>query len=314
MTLHREQGITRLGLWDRDRSEILDLARCPQMSEPLAAWFAAFRSIIPPIQFGNVRLRVAPDGTRGIWLDFPNKTIDALIKEAQWLSALAETAVVEVGQRRLPLEVEGGSVRLGEKPKPRPWFETYIGERAVPLYCTVGSFTQPGYRANHVLVDLVRDWVEPLPAARWLELGAGIGNFSLPLAAAGKQVTALEMDPLALAMLARSASECGLAAQITAWRGNMHTQAAVPAALISDHDAVFADPPRSGLRGFPQFLGATPRAERPRYFLYLSCFAESLTVDVAALGKLGYRPQRVVGIDQFPQSKHAEWLVLLQRD
>lgn len=316
MTLHREANDqTHLGLWDVDRSQILDLEQCPQMSEPLATWFTEFRSMLPQIQFGSVRLRVSPAGKRGIWLDFPNKVIAELLSERTWLEALSNHAFVEIGQKRKALQITPERFKLG-KPDPQAWFETYLGdeEKAQPLYCTVGAFTQPGFRANRALIGKVRQHLQRLPNdQKWLELGSGIGNFTLPLAYAGHHVTALEMDPLACEALTRSADEAGLSDQIRISRGNMHRQDAYLEPLIKGQNGILADPPRSGLGAFVEHLAAMQSQDRPAAFIYVSCFADSLCADLAKLLEQGYQVQAIAGVDQFPQSPHCEWVLLLQQ-
>jgi 23S rRNA (uracil1939-C5)-methyltransferase len=315
MTLHREaSGKTHLGLWDVDRSEILDLERCPQMSPALAAWFADFRKLLPEIQFGSVRLRVSPDGTRGIWLDFPNKVIADLLKDRSWLDRLREHAVVEIGQRRKMLETVDDRLKLG-KPVLNPWFQTYLGdhEQPQPLYCTIGAFTQPGFEANRLLINKVRQYLQAIRDSNsWLELGSGIGNFTLPIAHSGKKVTALEMDPLACTALERSAKESGLSGQIRISRGNMHRKDAYLTPLIEGQDGILADPPRSGIGSFTDHLGVIEPEKRPAHFIYVSCFAESLCSDLKKLETLGYQIKEIAGIDQFPQSPHCEWALLLE--
>ena len=314
MTLHEEGGRTVLGLWDRDKTEILDLARCPQMSPALAAWFSEFRERIPPIQFGNIRLRVSPDGTRGVWLDFPNKTITALLDDGAWLTELAQRAIVELGQRRRRLQFSGSTPVLAETVL-FPWFETYLGaeERGQALYCAIGGFTQPGFRANRALVARVRALVLAAGIGDWLELGAGVGNFTLPLAAMGCRVTAADMDPLAGEGLRRAAKEAGLATNIELERVNIHHASDRLRALAKNRLGILADPPRSGLGRFVDLLAQTPRGDRPRFIVYVSCHAQSMIDDIAGLYPLGYRLSDIAGLDQFPQSEHCEWLGLLRQ-
>ncbi|MDJ0840648.1 MAG: hypothetical protein QNK37_29325 [Acidobacteriota bacterium] len=313
MTLHRENGRTHLGLYDVDRRVIVDLEECPQMSPALAEWFHDFRAMIPPIQFGHLRLRVAPDGTRGIWLDFPNRLLDQMVQEDAWLRELARVAVVELSQRRNRLRVSPQGLTPAES-ELYPWFETYTADgRTLPLYCTIGAFTQPGFRADKALVGLMLDMASARDTDHWLELGAGIGNFTLPLTASGAKVTALENDPRALAGLEYGAKEAGLDRGIFARTANIHSQGARLKQHLAGIDAILADPPRSGLRGFVDNLAALEPQDRPRRFLYISCFDRSLVTDIAALYNLGYRLKRMEGLDQFPQSSHCEWAALLTR-
>ncbi|MEK7358320.1 MAG: RNA methyltransferase, partial [Bdellovibrionota bacterium] len=289
---------------------LVDLQGCPQMSAALEAWFQDFRRFDFPISRGSIRLRVAPDGRRGVWLDFANEDIKALLDARDLLSSLAEAAIVEIGQRRKRLVERDGLLKLGD-PVLEPWFETYLGPnseadaRPVPLYCTVGSFTQPGFEANRALVGHVMEIVRSRPVRRAAEFGSGIGNFTLPLADVCDHVDAYEVDTLALEGLARSLEERELTEKVRVHSGNF--QGAKATAIdLSGLDLLLVDPPRSGLMQFLDPLEMTQAQSRPARFVYVSCFAESFSVDSLRLEGLGYALERISVVDQFPQSRHFE--------
>ncbi len=312
LTLQLEPEGMCLGLYDLEHRRIVDMSRCPMMSPSLEAWLSLFRTQIPTMKLGSLRLRVAPDGRRGLWCDFPNLEIKHLLDEGHWLRTMMGWAHVEMGQKRKVLIEKDGGLALSD-PQALPWFETYLGAEAIPqpLYCSVGGFTQPGFRTNRALVSRVGELARAASANHWLELGAGIGNFTLPLASHGCKVTAVENDPRAIEGLERSLAESGLSERVRIEQANMHRRDAGLAQLLADVDGILADPPRSGLRGFIDLIGGLAAENRPPSFLYVSCFDESLIEDLARLGQLGYQVQSVEGLDQFPQSVHCEWLVAL---
>ena len=300
----RRTGVPRLGLFDKFRTGIVDLQGCPQLSPALEEWLRAFRQVTPPIERGSIRLRVSPSGRSGVWLDFANVDVKTLLDEGTTLRALRRLAVVEIGQRRKRLIEVDGRLKLGE-PVLEPWFETYLGDgRAVPLYCSVASFTQPGFAANRALVGAVTEAVRDIAPKRAIEFGSGIGNFTLPLASVCESVQAYEVDENALEGLRRSIDEQGLGARVAIHAGNFQT--GKRAAEFEGTDLVVVDPPRSGLMSFLDPLEALARAARPKHFLYVSCFAESFAQDSARLIGMGYGLERLAIVDQFPQSRHYE--------
>lgn len=319
LTLRREASGLALGLWDLAGGPLLDVPTCPQMSPALAALLGDFRADLPDIDLGSVRLRVGPDGARGVWLDLPNETTQRLIEEQTWIRRLADRVWVEVGQRRKPLEEVDGRFKLRRQPELKPWFRTFLRdhpdapERPQDLYLTLGDFTQVGVEANRVLVGEVARLAWEMKTDRWLELGAGSGNFTLPLAAQGALVTAVEVEPRALAGLGRAAAEAGLSDRIFPRAASFHRADPALTALFSEHRAVLADPPRSGLGAALDALGAVPEAQRPAVFLYVSCFGESLVADAVRLHALGYHPGGVLGVDLYPQSPHCEWVAVFRR-
>lgn len=304
-------GKLALGLYDVTRSRLVDVAECPQLSTELDAWLAEFRAAPPPyVQRGSVRLRVSPDGTRGVWLDLANADVKSLLEEKSWLNSLARLAHVEIGQRFKTLN--GDTLKLGATPVPKPWFQTYIGENLepLPLFSVVGSFTQPGFRANRKLVESLLELARPLAGARTLELFSGLGNFTLPLASLGNAVSAFEVDAVALECLGATLDLApGLARKLSYARENLYGGTALPG--LGEFDLLVVDPPRSGLKEVRDLIENTARARRPAALLYVSCYAESMAQDLAGLTRCGYAINQLRGIDQFPHSTHCEWMALL---
>jgi 23S rRNA (uracil1939-C5)-methyltransferase len=307
-----------LGMWDLAGEELVAIGPCPALSPPLRGWLAVLQADPPPIGRASLRLRVAPDGTRGLWIDAANADIRGLMDEGAWLRRQLGQARVELGQKRKPLVDHGpaaGGLKLSKEAHLWPWFQTWLtDERPVPLYGPVGGFTQPSLAANRLLVRQAMAQVQEAGAGTWLEVGAGQGNFTLPLAHRARRVVAVEQDPLALQGLERSAREAALEDRIRVVDADMQRPEKAWArwqAALAEAEGLLADPPRSGLVGLASGLAALPAGARPRQVLYVSCHAESLVGDVARLVAGGYRVARVSGVDQFPQTPHAEWLVHL---
>ena len=134
-----------------------------------------------------------------------------------------------------------------------------------------------------------------------LDLYAGVGNFSLPLAHQGARVTAIESEGQALKNLRSNARRLELDVQTIAAR--------VERVDLTQHvfDAVLLDPPRAGARG------VLPRIarQRPRRIVYVSCHPPSLARDLSEL--FGYEISSVRCFDLFPQTHHVETVVALDR-
>jgi 23S rRNA (uracil1939-C5)-methyltransferase len=312
LMIDKRSGSTRLGLFDRFQTGIVDLQGCPQMSVGLESWLKDFRKLNFPIERGSVRLRVSPTGLRGAWLDFANVDIKRLLEERTTLDLLRAQAVVEIGQKRKRLVERDGVLKLAD-PILEPWFETYTDdETAVALYCAIGSFTQPGFTANRALVRTVREQVRATGAHSAVEFGAGIGNFTLPLASVCDSVHVYEVDELALEGLRRSLDLAQLTNKVEIHSGNYQVTRKAPPEFRGA-ELIFVDPPRSGLMKFLDPLEELPLAERPRHFVYVSCFAESFAQDSARLLSLGYQPRAATIVDQFPQSRHYEVVCRYER-
>ncbi len=306
----RRSGTARLGLFDRFKTGIVDLQGCPQLSSALEAWLKDFRRFDFPISRGSVRLRVAPDGQRGVWLDFANLDVKALLDGQTLLESLLSSGViVEIGQRRKRLVRRADKLKLDE-PELYPWFETYVGEKPVALYATIGSFTQPGFLTNRILVDEVMKSIGA-DGVRAAEFGAGIGNFTLPLAKRFSEVDVYEVDQLALEGLTRSLHEQNIL-NVKIHSGNYQGERAAGLDLTGV-DLLLVDPPRSGLMKFLDPLATAAATARPKQILYVSCFAESFAQDSDRLFEMGYKLKKLTIVDQFPQSRHYETVALFTR-
>ncbi|NUN06370.1 MAG: class I SAM-dependent RNA methyltransferase [Bdellovibrio sp.] len=305
---------SRLGLYDKDRKNILDLEVCAQLSPALQEWLTEFRKIRWPFAKGSIRLRVGPEGQKGVWLDFANVDIKALLEEQNILKELQKVAFVEIGQRRKVPFWTGTEFKLRD-PQLNVWFQTWLGERAVDLYCQIASFTQPSLKANKLICATIADWVQSFPRSRVLEFGSGIGNLTLPTLCYAENVVACEIDELSLQGLQKSLDNLPgdlqpLKNKITIHRGDFQKKLTQD---FSSFDGILANPPRSGLMNFLTPLEDLSAEQRPQFFIYMSCFPESMVEDFARLSACGYTIQKTLIVDQFPQTAHYEVLSLLQR-
>jgi 23S rRNA (uracil1939-C5)-methyltransferase len=146
-----------IGLFDLNGDGLVDLAACPMFSPALHDWVSALRRDPPPgFSRLSFRARVAPDGTRGVWLDGANAEIATLLQKASWLHRQATArVVVEIGQRHKEATLIDGVWKLREGPL-RAWTSTRSASgQVIPLMGRVGGFSQPGGDATRRLVEAV---------------------------------------------------------------------------------------------------------------------------------------------------------------
>lgn len=304
----------RLGLFEKGTRNILDIAECSQLSPALQNFLTDFRKISWPFNKASMRLRVGPNGQKGIWLDLANVDVKVLLDEQKILHTLQEQAFVEIGQRRKTPVWTGTEFKLRD-PQLNVWFQTWMKDQAVSLYCHVASFTQPSLEANKLISQQIQSWLQAHSGIRVIEFGSGIGNLTFPALAASASLTACEIDALSLEGLQKSWDSLSPALKEQSGQLKIH-QGDFQKKITQDFkqfDLILANPPRSGLMGFIDSLSALSHEQRPEYFLYMSCFPESLARDLARLKEWGYEMKELSLLDQFPQSAHYEVLTLLQR-
>lgn len=195
------------------------------------------------------------------------------------------------------LAVEGGPTRL----------QRYLITDNVYAKIPVGAFMQINTGANRLMVQRVLEWRERSKARRVLDLFSGSGNFTLPLAQAGCEVTAIEWDSAACQALVVASSEQAL--QVSVSVGDASIQASALAARGETYDLVIADPPRGGLRGEVDALCALAQSG----IVLVSCDADRFCKDASALHERGLELSDYVAVDMFPHTRHMEVLGLFRR-
>lgn len=221
--------------------------------------------------------------------------------------------------RELGRLAAGASVRDGEWELSAAGKTTRAADlarlRGTDLVLEVGAeriATSPGVfsQANELLLpDLVERVVEGAGRGRRVvELYAGAGLFTLPLARRFEAVLAVEGHDAAAADLARNLSRAGLD----------HVEVrpepvddAVRRLAGEAPDVLVLDPPRSGL---PPGGASELAAVTPTRIVYLSCDPATLARDLRTLCEAGYALASVEAFDLFPQTPHVEVLVTLDRD
>lgn len=291
-------SVNGLGLINKDR-QIVPLQTCFLMSGSLKELFSNLLKLKFPNKKISARLRVSPQQKFGLWLDMANVDVKELLLEKLFLSSLADLVdVVEIGQKRKKLDREvkpEDQFKLVE-PELKPWFQT-IGHT---LFCAVGSFTQPTWKSADFMTSLILKWSKNLRYVT--EYGSGIGQYTVPLLMNKSYVTVFENNPLALAALTLNTEKYKQNLQLNPSNEHLDHKDQ-PAA-----DVYLVNPPRSGLGDFANRILNSDVSR----VIYISCSIESLSRDLMIL-KEKYQVTDLKLVDQFPNSKHFETCILLEK-
>lgn len=182
------------------------------------------------------------------------------------------------------------------------------GEPLVDYLVSPDAFFQTNVGAARELVALVLDAIPP--TGRVLDLYCGSGLFALPLARQGATVTAVEENRTAIDDLTTNVRLNRLDAnRIRAIAGRVEDT--IDRVANTRWDAAIIDPPRDGCA--PGVLSAVFERLAPPKVVYVSCNPEVLARDLKSIRAMGYRIDRVQGVDMFPHTDHIETVVTLTR-
>jgi 23S rRNA (uracil1939-C5)-methyltransferase len=173
-------------------------------------------------------------------------------------------------------------------------------------YC--GQFRVSGnsfFQVNRFLLDaLVETALDGAEGESALDLYAGVGLFTLPLARRFGAVTAVESGAGAVRDLRWNAERAG-AANV---RAEQQMAEKYLESLAVAPDFVLLDPPRAGLG--PEMVTQLNRLRAPAVVI-VACDPVTLARDLAGLTGVGYRLERLTLVDLFPQTFHLETVARL---
>jgi 23S rRNA (uracil1939-C5)-methyltransferase len=179
------------------------------------------------------------------------------------------------------------------------------GEKSVlRLRSSPESFFQVNLEQNQTLIRTVLEFSEVNEDERVLDLYAGMGNFTLPLAIASKEVWGIEENPAAVED-ARFNTERNGIKNCNFMQGRVED--------ILKHwgkerpDLIILDPPRMGCKAV---LDQVVRL-KPNKIVYTSCEPTTFARDLRLFSERGFHLQRLNLVDMFPQTYHMEVVGLL---
>ncbi|MBT2788291.1 MULTISPECIES: TRAM domain-containing protein [unclassified Halomonas] len=300
------QGNTRLGFRAAHSHRLVDIERCPVLVDPLQQLLTPLRELLKtleaPRQVGHIELLATPT-TQVVLV----RQLKEHGKDAERWQAFAQQQGVALGTwlgRETPaLHWHGAAPTLEE-------VLTVNGQPPLSLSFAPGDFLQVNAQVNQQMVAQILQWLAPQPGQKLLDLFAGIGNFSLPMAGAGAEVHAVEGNLAMVARIAINAKRNQL--MVSGQQADLSDAVGVNELLTvhGDSDALVLDPPRSGAEAICQALAHHPVPK----VVYISCDPATLARDAAHLVHAGYRVKQVAVADMFLHTAHMETLMLFEAD
>lgn len=188
-----------------------------------------------------------------------------------------------------------------------------VMERATPvlpagaahLMPPPGGFLQACAASEATMLELVKEAIGD--ARRVVDLFAGSGTFTLPLASTAT-VHAAESEGPAIAALERASKRAQGLKPVTIEKRDLFRRPLTREEL-KRFDAAVIDPPRAGAEAQTQQLAPSSI----RRVAMVSCNAQTFARDLAIMLKGGWQAMRITPVDQFLWSPHIEIVAQLRR-
>ncbi len=289
-----------IGYYQERSNQLVDIDHCP-ISHPLVNHIILLlRKEIPsfpPVR--EIEINVSPEEGRGVL------TLHSLSSHQGFENFLKGFLRNHPMVGGLAVIRKGGRQRLGN-----PFLNLTVPynrsgrEKKIRLRTSPESFSQVNLKQNQRLIETVLNFSEVKENERVLDLYAGIGNLTLPLAIEAKEILGIEENRMAVED-----------AQFNAEENGVSNCDFIPGRVEDilrrwerrKPDLVVLDPPRIGCKTMADQIAAL----KPEKIVYVSCEPTHLSRDLRLFSENGYHLRRLGLIDMFPQTYHMEVVGLL---
>ena len=299
-----KKGGVLVGFRERNNSYVTPLSECHTLSPRLASLLPELHELIAGLSI--------PDRIPQVEVAEGDNECALVFRHLDPLNAGDHTSLTQFGEtRQLQIHVQPGGVHsvhplIPASPVPLSY---RIDEFDISIQFQPLDFTQVNPTVNRLLVGAAIKLLDPRADESILDLFCGLGNFSLPIARFGAQVTGIEREP-----------ELVERARLNAAANRVDCAQFVAANLMDPPNPIFdahrdcvkllLDPPRCGATEIVTGLDL-PQLSR---IVYVSCNPATLARDSAMLvHQHGFRLHQTGIVDMFPHTAHVESISLFER-
>jgi len=294
------KGVAMVGFRERRSTFVADMDSCEVLPPAVAALVPRLRQLIATL---SVRERLPQ-----IEISVGDQTVVLVFRHLLPLSAGDQSALREFAQASgvwVWLQPGGPDTVRPFAPETGRALDYTLPEFGVRIEFQPTDFTQVNDAVNRLLVARAVRLLDPKPGERIADLFCGVGNFSLPIARSGAQVTGFEGSAGLVERARQNAALNGLDVRFeTADLAKAGFEALGP------FDKLLLDPPREGAVGL---VKALPQ-DWPRRIVYVSCDPATLARDAGLLvHSKGFTLSAAGVVNMFPHTAHVESVALFER-
>ncbi|MEH6444880.1 MAG: 23S rRNA (uracil(1939)-C(5))-methyltransferase RlmD [Oceanospirillaceae bacterium] len=177
-----------------------------------------------------------------------------------------------------------------------------------------GDFIQVNALVNQQMINRAISWLALEKSDEVLDLFAGLGNFSLPIAQQVSKLVGIEGSKTMVERATENASSNQLA-NCQFYSADLSSQIDDQPWFEQSFNKIILDPPRSGAYDVISNLFAKDSAHTNiSHIVYVACDPTSFARDAKLLANLGYQIQEFCVMDMFPNTTHIESMALFTKN
>jgi 23S rRNA (uracil1939-C5)-methyltransferase len=180
------------------------------------------------------------------------------------------------------------------------------GKEYLRLRTSPESFFQVNLKQNETLIQKVLEFADAKGNEMALDLYAGIGNMTLPLARVSKEIWGIEENWVAVKDARFNAERNGIE-NCSFIHGKVED--VLKGWKMEKPDLIVLDPPRTGCKTILDQVAGL----KPKKIVYVSCEPTTLARDLRLFSNRGFALHGLALIDMFPQTYHMEVVGLLEQ-
>lgn len=279
------------------KSGILPVKNCPILMKPLNKRIIAARRAMSQISMCLDSLVLMSssspkaDRVTGNATLLKGKSHRVLFKQMQQIAKAAQLKGLSICDNTGKVRDVIGTVSVTGLVAPEVAGGPYESE---PSFFVQGNIYQ-----NKVLIDTVLELCGDLKNKNVVEGFAGAGNLTIPLAAEGAHVTAIESHPGAVRTANKNIINSKLESKINFIAGDAIKELKK---VNNKPDLLLLDPPRSGTPN----IGKIVKKLQPPKVILVFCDLEAMEKDSKQMIANGYKLTEVSGLDMYPRTHHVE--------
>lgn len=171
------------------------------------------------------------------------------------------------------------------------------------------DFVQVNGEVNQKMVAQALDWLDLSATDQCLDLFCGVGNFTLPMATSGADITGFEVSAEMVQRAKNNAHSNGIH-NLNFVCGDLANETTLKKLHQINYNKVLLDPARAGAYEAIKHIVK----KQPEAVLYVSCNPATFGRDIALLVAHHYRLTKISLLDMFPYTSHTEVMALFSLD